>query len=249
MQGISCFEKFPIPAQVREGLDNFRARLLEDLGDHLVSLILFGGLVKGEYTAAYSDVNLMIVLKEASVETLDMISPYARMVMREIRLSPMVLTEDDLKRSTDVFPIKFLDMKENHEVIWGKKVLDALEISKEHIRLRCEQEIRNLLLRMRQSYLQRAHRDELIERALVEAASPFILDLGIILMLKTGHSPTAKNAICDAASFELGLNNKTLQTVLEIKYGSHKPDNAELKRLYNEFMSTVQKAAEIADKL
>src|SRR5262249_25069023 len=168
---------------------------------------------------------------------------------REIQLALLLLSETELKSSSDVFPIKFLDIKQNHEVLWGKKVMDDLEISDEHLRLRCEQEIKNLLLRLRQFYLQRSHRTELIESTLVESIPSFILNLRVMLMLKTGQAPTAKNAISDAASYEFGLNNKTLQTVLEIKYGSHKPDTAELKQLYSEFMSTVQKAAEIVDRL
>ena len=237
------------PNKVRKGLDRFCNQLRESLGEQLVSVILYGGLAKGEYAPSSSDVNVMLVLKEVTVEALDKAASPVRQGMRDFGLTLMVMMEDGLRRSTDVFPIKFLDMQKHHRVLWGKDVLADLPITKDHLRLRCEQEIKNLLLRLRQFYLQRGTRSELVESTLDTAISSFLGSLSALLVLKTGHTPTAKGAIAEAAIRELGLDEKPLQDVLALKAGKYKPDATELKRLYGAFMATVQKAADIVDEL
>lgn len=60
-----------LPAEVGEGLDRFCAQLRDALGDRLVSIVLYGGLAKGECAPLNSNINVMIVLREVSVEVLD----------------------------------------------------------------------------------------------------------------------------------------------------------------------------------
>jgi hypothetical protein len=241
-------QNLAFPPTVREGLDKFCNQLQEALGENLVSITLYGGLAKGEYSPTGSNVNIMIVLKDVNVDLLEKAASPVRQGMRDLRLSIMVLSEEDLQLSTDVFPTKFLDMQRYHQVLWGKDLLAGLSIARDHIRLRCEQEIKNLLLRLRSFYLQRLHRPELIEGTLTGAVSSFLSDLSTLLILKTGESPAGKSAIADMASHEFGLDKITFQKILEMKYGTYKPDLAEMKTLYNDFMTAVQRAAQIVDK-
>ena len=237
------------PKNVREGLERFCNQMRDSLGEQLVSVILYGGLAKGEYAPTSSDVNVMLVVNDVTVEELDKAASPVRQGMRDFGLTVMVMSENGLRRSTDVFPIKFMDMQRHHRVLWGKDVLADLPIANDHLRLRCEQEIKNLLLRLRQFYLQRRHRTELIESTLNRAVSSFLTSLNVLVLLKTGHAPTGKSAIAEAAGRELEVDEKPLQEVLGLKSGKYRPDSADLNRLYNEFMATVQKAADIVDRL
>ena len=168
--------------------------------------------------------------------------------MRESRLSLLILSEDELQRSTDVFPIKFLNMQRHHRVLFGKDVLSQLQIAQDFLRLRCEQEIKNLMLRLHQVYLRRAHYPEQIESILSRSVSGFIKALGVMVELKTGAIPPTKDAVVEA-SHELGLNVDPIWRVLALKRGQSTPGGDELKRLYAGFMHTVREAAELVDKL
>ena len=58
-----------LPAPVREGLERFCSRLEDALGEALVSILLYGGLAKNEpYDPRTSDVNVMVLLNEVTVE-------------------------------------------------------------------------------------------------------------------------------------------------------------------------------------
>lgn len=238
-----------LPAEVGEGLDRFCQGLREALGAQVVSLILYGGLARGEYAQPNSNVNVMVVVTEATVEAMDRALPAVQAGMRDLRLAVMFLSENDLRRSTDVFPTKFLDMQRHHRVLWGRDLLADLPIATDHLRLRCAQEIKNLLLRLRQFYLQRAAYPELIEGTLTRAISSFLYSVSVLLTLQGREAPVGKVAIADAAERDLGLDGGTLRALLALKAGEAKPDVAELKRLYNAFMLTVQRAADLVDAI
>jgi predicted nucleotidyltransferase len=237
-----------LPALVQEGLARLCKQLAEAFGKQLLSVVLYGGLAKGEYNPDSSDVNVMIVLDRIAVGTLDKVAPIILAGVRDFRLSAMLLSESDLRRSSEVFPVKFLDMQRCHRVIWGMDVLADLKIARDHIRLRCAQEITNLLLRLRQFYVQRAHRPELIESTLTRAISSFLTSLNTLAELKTGQSATTKPAVIDAAE-RIGLDVQPLREVFALKLGQLKPDPEELKQLYDRFMMTVQQAASLLDTL
>ena len=235
-----------LPAIVQEGQARLCTQLVEALGDQLVSVMLYGGLAKGEYIPDSSDVNVMIVLDEVTVAALDKAAPIIQGGVRDFRLAALLMCQSDLRRSTELFPIKFLDMRRHHRVLWGKDMIADLTIDRDHVRLRCAQEITNLLLRLRQFYLQRAHRPELIESTLTRAISSFLTSLNTLAELKTGQTATTKSAVIEAAE-RIGLDAHPLREVFALKRGQLKPDTEELKQLYDRFMMTVQQAAFLLD--
>ena len=134
-------------------------------------------------------------------------------------------------------------------MLWGKDVLSGLTVARDHLRLRCEQEIENLLLRLRQFYLLREVHSERIEGTLASAISSFLTGLAGVLILTTGRAPIQKAAIAEAASRELSLDEKGLQDLLALKAGKFKPNADGLKRLYGVFLETVERVAGIVDRL
>ena len=213
-----------------------------------MSVVLYGGLAKGEYVSDTSDVNVMMVFDAITVSCLDKIAPIIQAGVRDFRLAAMLLSESDLKRSAEVFPVKFLDMHRHHRILWGKDMFAGMTISREHVRLRCSQEITNLLLRLRQFYVQRAHRPELVESTLTRAISSFLTSLNTLIELKTGETALNKSAVIDAAA-RIGLDSEILRDVFAVKRGQLKPDPEQLKRLYDLFMITVQQAAVLVDSV
>jgi hypothetical protein len=237
-----------LPSSVRDGLDGFSKRLQNALGDSLVSVVLYGGLTKGEYfDPNASNVNVMVVLKEVTVEILDRVAGAVQEATRSLRLAPMVLSETDLRCSTDVFPVKFLDMQRHHRLIAGRDVLKDLVVAKDHLRLRCEQEIKNLLIRLRGFYLRRVHLPEAIADTVRRAISSLLGSLAVLVELQTGQAPIRKLDIVEQAA-RLGLDVQPLRRALALKRGELKLDRGELRQLYDALMRTVEQAAEIADR-
>lgn len=240
--------ELPLPATVREGLAHLCNKLQQTLEDRLLSVVLYGGAAKGEHIAETSDVNVAIVLDQVTVNALDSIAPIIQAGVRDFRLAAMLMSESDLKRSTEVFPVKFLDMQRHHRILSGRDVFSDLTVSTDRLRLRCAQEITNLLLRLRQFYVQRRHRPELIESTLTRAISSLLAGLNTLVELRTGRSASDKSSIIEAAA-EIGLDAQPLREVFALKRGELKPNPEELRHLYDRFMMTVQQALVLVDKL
>lgn len=218
-----------------------------DLGDSLQSIVLFGGLAKGEFVPSQSDVNVLIVFRTINVAVLDRAAPLVRQGSLEFGLSAMLLTEGDLRDSADVFPIKFLDMQRRHKVLWGEDPFAKVNVTHDHLRLRCEQELRNLSLRLRQSYIQRIDRPELLQSALSRAVSSLLVNAGVLLELKAGKlADTKQDALAHIA--QLGIAVEPVRQAWALKRGEIKLDAGALRTLFASFMDAVQQTADLAGK-
>jgi hypothetical protein len=237
------------PQEVGAGLARFVADARAAADDALVSVILYGGLVRGEYDPPSSDVNVLVVLRRADVRVLDALLPPVQQGRAEFGLAPLVLTIDDLTGAADVFPSKFLDLQRCHRLLWGDDALAPLQISREHLRLRCEQELRNLQLRLRTAYLQRALYPEQLAGVLSHAVSTLLNTLSAALTLDGGAAPPTRHEALDAAEARFGLRLGPAKEALAVKSGELTPGEEALKQLYGEFMEAVRQAAEAVDRL
>ena len=231
-----------------DGLQRLVQELQDALGQQLVAAVLYGDGVAGHHASGQNEVPVLVVLQDVSTDWLDQMASAIQQGIREYRLSVMILSEDELRRSTDVFPIKFLDMQRHHRLLCGKDVLQDLEIDTGHLRLRCEQEIKNLMLRLHQWYILYATLPEQLERTLKRAVASLLRDLAVMLELKTETQHHQPEDVLRGAH-ELGLDVDPLRQTLALRQGTAQMDAKQIKGLYNRFMKTVHRAAEIVDAL
>ena len=103
--------------------------------------------------------------ERSTISCLDKISEALISTKRARQIQLLTLTTSDLNTSTDVFPIKFLDMQQDYEVLSGDDVVKGLEVGRDNLRFRCEQEIKNLMLRLRAMYMQSRKNNEALQIA------------------------------------------------------------------------------------
>lgn len=227
-----------------EALNRLRTEAQAVLGENLVSLVIFGEAASERGKALDGDVEAMIVLRTIDLVALNQARRVVLEARREIELLPMVLTPSDLERSTDVFPVKFQTMKWRHLLLCGEDLLHDLTIDREHLRLRAEQEIRNLLLRLRRLYIERSHRGELLERTLERGVESLLRNLAVLLYLRSGEVLDTDATVSRAAE-DLGISAEPLRGALAIGTDGA-PD--EVRGLYESFMTAVEQAAELVDR-
>ena len=239
-----------LPSTIRDGLSRLADDLRRSLGDALLSVVLFGELARGEvFRVGHGDVRVMIVLERVTTAELDRLTPAVQQGIRRYRLAPMILSLEGLRRSTDVFPIKFLDMQQHHQLLAGRDVLAKLQIHDHHVRLRCEQELKNLHLRLHAQYVRSGGRGKQLREVLERAIDPFLLNVWTLLKLKQGTAPTERDDVIAAASDVLELDGTRLQRILKLRTNASRLPPDELKTLFGGLMHDVQRAALIADEL
>lgn len=236
-----------IPENLASDINSFTSSLKNDLGDSLVSVVLYGGLVKNEMIKETDRVKIMIVVKNANIPSLDKVGDALSSTKRAKQIQLLTLTPADLSSSTDVFPIKFLDMQQDYEILHGEDLVKDLEIGRDHLRIRCEQEVKNLMLKLRSMYLRSRKDSKVLQKVLLKAYYSFLQSGDALAELKTGKVYRKENEILDGIE-SIGLDSALMKKIQALRTSESAPDQETLHDLYEQFMEMIVKAAEIADQ-
>jgi hypothetical protein len=237
-----------IPEKLQRDIDDFVEALDHSLGSNMISVVLYGGMVKSTSVKESDPINLMVIVREISTKALDQIAEPYLLSHRNDQLQLLTLSKEDLLRSTDVFPIKFLDMQQDYRILRGEDLVVDLEITRDHLRLRCEQEMKNLMLRLRQTYLAQSQRPKALSGTMVKAYAAFISAADVLCELTTNQVFRSNEEVLNAAE-ELGLDITPFRRIQALRQGQVFENPDEQKQVYEQLMTTVRKAASLADQL
>lgn len=151
-----------LPESVQKRLEAFTKSLESILQKNLVALLVFGSAIRGGYDEQRSDVDVLIVLEDDSRKALTSISEPLRQARFSARIEAVILTEREIPRAADVFPLFYDDIRQQHVLLSGRDPFVGLHISDQHRRIRIEQELRELQIRLRRAVTDSAHTDELL---------------------------------------------------------------------------------------
>ncbi len=132
-------------------LERFATAVADASGDNLVALVLYGSAAAGQYTSR-SDVNLLLVLRDASAAGLRPLGAAFRDWVRSGERAPLVFSEGGWRAAADVFPIEIEDIRARHRILRGADPVADLRTSPDHLRHQLEREARTLLIQLGASY-------------------------------------------------------------------------------------------------
>ncbi len=156
---------------IDDQLNDFVRAAQTALGDDLLSMVLFGSAAEGRQRPT-SDVNVLLLLKRFDRARVDQLREPLRLAHAAIRLSPMFVLRDELEPATRAFAVKFREIKRRHVLLHGSDPFATIEVSRASSVLRLRQELLNLALRLRQTYMLRSLREEQLVFAIADAAGP-----------------------------------------------------------------------------
>jgi hypothetical protein len=140
----------------REDLDTALAALVTRLRAPDVpasSAVLYGSAARGDWIAGRSDVNLLLVVDDASPDALASLAGAVTEWHRGGHTAPLIIGREEWQRSVDVFPIEMTDMQLCHQVLLGSDPLDGVDVAPADLRRALESELRGKLVRLRQAYV------------------------------------------------------------------------------------------------
>jgi hypothetical protein len=179
---MADFELKGIPGEAAAVFQPFAQELLAKFSSRLLSLSVTGSCITGDFVPGQSDINSVLVLTQTDQPDLDILAAMSRFKKRRIR-SPLIMTEDYIRRSQDVFPIEFLDIKLFHQTIYGPDHFGKISIDKAQLRLQCERDLKGKLINLQRSYVSGEGRTREIRALLLEALPGFFALLRAMLFL------------------------------------------------------------------
>ena len=233
---------------LKKTINGFVESLKQTYGNDLISVALYGSAASGELVEAHSNINLLVVLKNTDLPTLDVSRKLVNKFSHD-RVEPLFLSHEYLLNSIDVFPIEFLDMKENHHCLYGQDVLKGIQIDLKNLRFQCEQELKSKLILLKQQYLKINLRDKNVLAKLLFKHVTSVTHLLRNLIRLRGKQPSyRKEEALKEVAVEFQVGTASFLRILEAKRNLKNFKADDLRSLLVDFvfeLETIVKKVDI----
>jgi hypothetical protein len=141
-----------LPDRSRRAFDRLTADARRVFGDRFVALV------------AYEASAGLIFTTSVRAGDLDALAVLAETWHREGLRTPLVMTEEEFRRSVDAFPLEYQAILDRHLVVAGRSPFAGISIETADLRRACEVQARAQLIHLREGWIEAAgHTDELAE--------------------------------------------------------------------------------------
>ncbi len=198
-------------------LDQLVERLQKAHGADLVSVVLYGSAAAGDHNDKFSDYNVLCVLRQIAPAQLGACETTFRWWREAGNPAPLLLTEDEVRTSTDCFAIEFHDIKENHRILYGADVVSPLTVETCFYRAQVEHDLRAKLLRLRQKASGVLSDRKVLLRLMADSLSTFCVLFRHALILHGVEAPVRKRDVIERAAERFALDAAPFRTLLDLR--------------------------------
>lgn len=230
-------------------LNQLVERLRKTFDDRLVSVVLYGSAAVGDHHGRFSDINILCVLREVTLKELGDSAAIFRWWREFDNPSPLLLGAEELRTSTDCFPIEFHDIRERHRILYGEDVVAGLDIDDSFYRAQVEYELRSKLLRLRQKAAGVLGDKDLLRQLLADSLSTFCVLFRHALVLSGVEAPFEKRAIITQAQEKFGLEPAPFETLLDLREGHIKARSLDPAPLFGRYLRQIEVVVGAIDRL
>ena len=238
-----------LPQKVKKIVEPYCSGMLKLHGDNLESIVVYGSSTGKDFVPGRSNINLLLIFRKLELGDLKLSLKLVAKGRKNGIIAPLFLGEKHVETSTDVFPIEFLEMKENHLVIYGHDMLENLEIAGDNIRLQCEQQVKGKLIRLRQAYLEIGLKRKGVEALLIESLTSLIPTFRNMLRLKGREVPLEKDKVVNRTADEFGVDGEIFLDILRDKKGDEKIGGMDADEFLGKYLEEIRKLAIAVDEL
>ena len=218
-------------------------------GKDLVSLILYGSAAGGHYIKGKSDINLLVVLISEAINRIeDSLATVKNWQKRHVAV-PLIMTKAFLESSLDCYPIEFLNMKNNHILIYGENVLEQLKFKPENLRLQIERELKGKLILLRQGYLETGGSAWQLKGLISRSFTAFTSIFNALLYLEHESAPKHKRDTIKEVAKLFAVDAEVFLFCADIKEGVDKLSGEEVAGVFKKYLLEVEKICNIVDEL
>ncbi len=198
-------------------LEELVKRLQQALQANLKSVVLFGSAVTGEFSEPHSDVNLLCVVGDAGLSSLETIHEAVKGWVQKGNPAPLVFTLQGLNHSADVFAIELLDIREKRRVLYGPDIFENLEVPTRWHRRQVERELRLNCLRLRQHIVTAPKKERARLELMVASVASFVALFRHGLMEIDGVRIESSAQVVDRAAALVSADPGAFHAILKLK--------------------------------
>ena len=230
-------------------IDEFVRRLRATATSNLESVILYGSAASNTFDPEFSNINLLCVLKDTAYSSLRSLGPAMEWWYRQEQVAPLVMSKEELARSTDVFTIELLDIVRHHRVLFGEDVLAALTIRTELHRVQVEYELREKLLLLRRSVLLAARNKDRLWDVLLGSLASFSTLFRHALIAIGEEPPESKREAVAKLAARVNSAGDSFLRVLDVREHKVKRKALDVEQLCAGYLGFVEQVTAAVDRI
>lgn len=206
--------------------------LVEDLkniyGENLVSIVLYG-----------EQQNIIVIFNKLEASDLKKALPAINKWKKTKKPLPVVMSEEEWLCSADIYPIEYTEIKNNYKILYGKDIVVPIEVSKQDLRLQCEYEIKNILVRIRQIYLGNSDNTKFIKELLEENVIKLVRIMNSALSLLDIQAEADYTQTIQKISEKTDFDGQILTEILQAKNKKQKFSGQEIETLVQRAINSI----------
>ncbi|UCG88853.1 MAG: hypothetical protein JSW71_10080 [Gemmatimonadota bacterium] len=225
-------------------VDDLGARLERELGDNLLSFMLYGPAVRSEGTGLATT---LLIVRDASPTALRSIETHIAGWTKKGNPPPLIFSQQEWRSSADVFPIEIEDMREAHVLIRGVDPLADVTTSRKDLRRELEREIRGKLLQLRAEFAAAASNGKQLGDLLIESARTFFVLFRATLRLVGRPPPQEAESLVSETGEIAGIDASCFEWILARIAGKKVPNLQEHDPVGDRYLQQIELLARFVD--
>jgi predicted nucleotidyltransferase len=233
---------------MEELLNELVERLKRAAGQNLRSVVLYGSAAASEYHPKHSDVNVLAVLAELDAAALNRLAPVAGWWRKKGHPGPMVFTEEELVRCSDMFAIELLDIKMGGRLLWGEDIFAKLHVPMQFHRIQVERGVAEGLVKLRQHYLTAAGSRRAVRQLMIASVTTFAA-LFRHALLALGEPPTRERGQgIDRLAALIAFDATPFHTLLDLRAGKVRAGEIDWRATFAAYVAAIERVASELDR-
>ena len=238
-----------LPDEVQKIFLPFLNKFLQATASDIISVFVYGSATGENFIPKSSDINFAVVTNEINLTFLQK-SLQAMGFLRNKRIhAPLILTQAHILSSLDVFPIEFLEMKDNYVVVYGEDPLKDVVVQDTHVRLFCEQQIKGKLIRIHQAYIEDGNRASAVEALMKESLNTLIPVFRCLLRVKGIPVPLDKGDVLHKISEAFGVETSAMVSIWKDKKNDERILGRDVHEVFGQYIQELDRLAHVVDQL
>jgi hypothetical protein len=200
-----------------EHLKELVEKLERAFSDRLVSVVLYGSGVHQEQHDRFSDWNILCVLKQVTVRELGDSEPVLKWWTSQGHPATLLMSEEEVHRSSDSFAIEFRDMKDRRKILYGVDVIAEINIDMKYHRVQVEHELRSKLLRLRQQGAHVLSNPEALLKLCLDSVTTFCTLARHALVAAGVHAKHERRAVVAQLAHSVPMDTTAFELLLDMR--------------------------------
>jgi hypothetical protein len=211
-------------------------------GDRLKSVVAYGPLLEGDEHAPLA---CLALVSSLTADDLHACATNAARWTRAHVATPLILPEQEFRRSLDAFPLEYGEIIRAHERVFGDNPFPGVQIAPDDLRRACETQVKSHLVHLREGYIEAGGRPAAVADLVTAAAPGFTALLRNVARLNGVMTSDRADATRRGAS----AANLPEHVVADVLALVHKPGNSgvDAARMFPDYLAAVEQLARTVD--